>query len=77
MTTFWPASSLPTDRQTQSRSIVEIMECSHRQTDRQTDTSTAYSQVKDNIVEPSDYIKNGMFPQTDRHTIHGQMNVNK
>jgi hypothetical protein len=41
-----------------------------RHSHRLTDTSPAYRQVKANIVEP---IKNGMFQQTDRHTIHGQM----
>jgi hypothetical protein len=44
-----------------------------RHSHRLTDTSPAYRQVEANIVEPSDYIKNGMFPQTNRHTIHGQM----
>jgi hypothetical protein len=53
--------------------FILYLEMQTRRSHRLTDTSSAYRQVKANIVEPSDYIKNGMFPQTDRHTIHGQM----
>jgi len=45
------------------------------QTDRQTQAQPI-CQVKANIVEPNDYINNGVLPQTDTSLTHGQMKAN-
>jgi hypothetical protein len=47
-----------------------------RHSHRLTDTSPAFRQVEANIVEPNDYINNGVFPQTDTSLTHGQMKAN-